>query len=157
MANSYFSKIPGFYRPKTVKKRLWHKYFPVNLVKFVRTPFLQNISGRLLLLLAFHNHNWRCSMKKGVFEIFAKLTGKERHVVCEIFKNTFLQNTSGRLLLAFPCNFTKIGHANSVWKTSDEYPLSRNANLRSTVYVYHFFLGSINFQCIFLLVYTVYC
>ena len=96
-------------------------------------------------------------MKKGVFEIFAKLTGKERHVVCEIFKNTFLQNTSGRLLLSSPCNFTKMGHVNSVWKTSDEYPLSRNANLRSTVYVYHFFLGSINFQYMFLLVYTVYC
>ena len=25
-------------------------YFPVNFVKFLRTPFLQNISGRLLLL-----------------------------------------------------------------------------------------------------------
>ena len=30
-------------------KRLWHRCFPVNFVKFVRTPFLQNTSGRLLL------------------------------------------------------------------------------------------------------------
>ena len=32
-----------------LKKRLWHKYFPVNFVKFLKTPFLQNTSGRLLL------------------------------------------------------------------------------------------------------------
>ena len=32
-----------------IKKRLWHRYFPVNFVKFLRTPFLHNTSGRLLL------------------------------------------------------------------------------------------------------------
>ena len=31
-----------------LKKRLWHRCFPVNFVKFLRTPFLQNTSGRLL-------------------------------------------------------------------------------------------------------------
>ena len=32
--------------PSTLlKKRLWHKCFPVIFVKFLRTPFLQNISG----------------------------------------------------------------------------------------------------------------
>ena len=32
-----------------IKKRLWHGCFPVNVLKFLRTPFLQNTSGRLLL------------------------------------------------------------------------------------------------------------
>ena len=32
-----------------IKKRLWHKCFPVNFVKFLRTAFLQNTSWRLLL------------------------------------------------------------------------------------------------------------
>ena len=32
-----------------LKKRLWHRSFPVTFVKFLRTPFLQNTSGRLLL------------------------------------------------------------------------------------------------------------
>ena len=32
-----------------LKKRLWHRCFPVNFVKFLRTPFLQNTSGWLLL------------------------------------------------------------------------------------------------------------
>ena len=34
---------------KFIKKRLWHLCFPVIFVKFIRTPFLQNTSWRLLL------------------------------------------------------------------------------------------------------------
>ena len=41
-------------RPATLlKKRLWHRCFPVNFAKFLRTPFLQNTSGRLLLKAIF--------------------------------------------------------------------------------------------------------
>ena len=32
-----------------LKKRLWHRCFPVNFGKFFRTTFLKNTSGRLLL------------------------------------------------------------------------------------------------------------
>ena len=32
-----------------LKKRLWHRCFPVSFVKFLRTPFLRNAFGRLLL------------------------------------------------------------------------------------------------------------
>ena len=33
-------------RPATLlRKRLWHRCFPVNFKKFLRTPFLQNTSG----------------------------------------------------------------------------------------------------------------
>ena len=39
-------------RPATLlKTRLWHRCFPVNLAKFLRTPVLQNNSGRLLLFI----------------------------------------------------------------------------------------------------------
>ena len=34
---------------KILKKTLWHRCFPVYFVKFLRTPFLQNTSGRPLL------------------------------------------------------------------------------------------------------------
>ena len=38
------------YAPATLlKKRPWHRCFPVNFAKFLRTPVLQNTSGRLLL------------------------------------------------------------------------------------------------------------
>ena len=45
----FFNKVAGL-RPTTLlKKSLWHRCFPVNFPKFLRTPFLQNTTGRLLL------------------------------------------------------------------------------------------------------------
>ena len=45
----YFTKVAGL-RPATLTKwRLWHRCFPVNFAKFLRTPLLQSTSGRLLL------------------------------------------------------------------------------------------------------------
>ena len=42
--------MPESLRPATLlKKSLWHRRFPVNLAKFLRTPFSQSTSGRLLL------------------------------------------------------------------------------------------------------------
>ena len=41
----FFNKVAGL-RPATLlKKKLWHRCLPVNFEKFLRTPFLQNISG----------------------------------------------------------------------------------------------------------------
>ena len=40
-------------RPATLlKKKLWYRCFPVNFIKLLRTPFLQNTSGWLLLEIA---------------------------------------------------------------------------------------------------------
>ena len=36
-------------KPDLLKKSLWDSCFPVNFAKFLRTSFLQNTSGRLLL------------------------------------------------------------------------------------------------------------
>ena len=45
----FFNRVAGL-RPATLlKKRLWHRCFPVNFEIFLRTPFSQNISGQLLL------------------------------------------------------------------------------------------------------------
>ena len=45
----FFNKVAGI-RPATLlKKRLWHRYFPVSFMKFLRTPFLQTTSGQLHL------------------------------------------------------------------------------------------------------------
>ena len=48
-----FAKFTGKHlrqsRPATLlKKRLWHMCFPRNFAKFLRTPFSQNTSGRLI-------------------------------------------------------------------------------------------------------------
>ena len=44
-----YSKTPVPEPATLLKKRLWYRCFPVNFVKFLRTSFLQNTSGRLLL------------------------------------------------------------------------------------------------------------
>ena len=44
----FFNKVAGF---SLWKEKLWHRCFHVYFVKFLRTPFLQNTSGRLLLSL----------------------------------------------------------------------------------------------------------
>ena len=44
----FLNKVAG--QPATLlKKRLWHRRFPLNFRKFLWTPFLQNTRGRLLL------------------------------------------------------------------------------------------------------------
>ena len=66
-----FSKVAGL-RPETLlKKRLWHRCFPVNFVKFLRTSFLQNTSTRLLLCLGTinlksNNYKIKCILKSWV-------------------------------------------------------------------------------------------
>ena len=62
-----------------LKKRLWHRYFPVNFANFLRTPFLQNTTGRLLLNRNFNieitsrknNHSW---VWTPIFKVFRENT-----------------------------------------------------------------------------------
>ena len=42
---SLFNKVAGMKACSFIKKRLQHWCFPVNIAKFLRAPFLQNISG----------------------------------------------------------------------------------------------------------------
>ena len=50
-----FNKVAGL-RPATLlKKKLWHRCFPMNFPKFLRTPFLRKTSWPLLLYLTFHS------------------------------------------------------------------------------------------------------
>ena len=51
----FLNKVAGLTPATLLKKRLWHRYFPVNFVKFLRTTFLQNTSQRLLLNLDFYS------------------------------------------------------------------------------------------------------
>ena len=53
----YFAKFTGehlcqsllFNKGTLLKKRLWHRCFPVHFAKILRAPFLQNTFTRLLL------------------------------------------------------------------------------------------------------------
>ena len=51
-----FAKFTGkhlcrslFFNKALLKKKLWHRCFPVNFTIFLRTPFLQNTYRRMLL------------------------------------------------------------------------------------------------------------
>ena len=48
----FFNKVAG------LSLRLWHRCFPVNLANFLRTLFLQNTCGRLLLTILKYNLPW---------------------------------------------------------------------------------------------------
>ena len=51
MPESIFNKVAGF-RPATLlKKRLWHRRFPVDFAKFLRTPFPKEHLWCLLLMI----------------------------------------------------------------------------------------------------------
>ena len=45
----FLNKVAGLRSATLLKKRIWHRCFPENFAQFVRTPFLQNTSGRLVL------------------------------------------------------------------------------------------------------------
>ena len=46
----FFNKVAAPRPAVLLKKRLWQRCFPVNFVKFLGTPFLQNTTDWLLLL-----------------------------------------------------------------------------------------------------------
>ena len=50
-----------------LKKRLWHRSFPVNVAKFLTTPFLQNTSVYKNALRSYADY-------------FSKLPGKRRNI-----------------------------------------------------------------------------
>ena len=45
----FLNKVSALKPATSLKKRLWHKCFPVNFAKFLRTPFLTEHLRRLLL------------------------------------------------------------------------------------------------------------
>ena len=69
---SFLIKLPAWgLRPATLlKKRVWYRCFPVNFVKFLRTPFLTEhlqwllLNVFLFLFCLFHLHNICIHRKK---------------------------------------------------------------------------------------------
>ena len=82
---SQLSEAATGYQPATLlKERLWHSCFPVNFAKFLRTRFLQNTYGWLLL-------NFLSWWRKPVVEYFfsCKFTIKGFHKILVNFPEIF--------------------------------------------------------------------
>ena len=113
--------------------------FSNEFTKFLRTPFLQNTSRRLLLFLAFLEAATGGILWKKVFLKISQNSQEKTFGLRNFQKHLFYRTPLDDCFWLFRATLLKWGTANSVWKTSDEYSLSRNTNLRSTVQVYHFF------------------
>ena len=77
MPKSLFNKVAAL-RPATLlKKILWHRCFPVNFEKFLRTPFVtEHVRRLLLVIMILLEAITEMFCKKGVLQNFSKFTGK---------------------------------------------------------------------------------
>ena len=41
----FFNRVAGLRPPTLLKKKFWHRCFPVNFANLLRTPFLKNTYG----------------------------------------------------------------------------------------------------------------
>ena len=73
-ARVFFNKVAELKSAPLLKKRLWHRCFPVNFVKYLRTPFLTGHLWWLLLYERLHlqqqNFYKYCEISKSVFLSF---------------------------------------------------------------------------------------
>ena len=84
VSESFFIKVEGLTPATLLKKRLQHRFFPADRAKFLITPFLQNISGTLLLLFYHKNDSvWYILHLLLISRIFF-------FFFLKIFKNAFL-------------------------------------------------------------------
>ena len=95
----FFNKVADLKPATLFEKRLWHRCFLVNFTKFLRTPFLQNTSGRLILqsLIFYKAAAGACNFTKK--ETLAQVFSCR---ISEIFKNTFFTEHLQWLLLYSP-------------------------------------------------------
>ena len=109
------SSVSFLVRPATLlKKRLWHRCFPVNFVKFLRTPFLQNTSGRLLLKLIFsrlpskhYNHTMRWTLKN-LLKFLTKLSWKFNNLLEAVVRRCSVEKVLLQIHLCLSPFFNKV-------------------------------------------------
>ena len=71
----FFNKVAGLRAATLLKKRLWHRFFPVNFAKFLRAPFLQN---------TYCGCFWRLTL--------TGMTERRKSFVLKLYKYKFAQN-----------------------------------------------------------------
>ena len=100
-------------RPATLlKKKFWHRCFPVNFAKSLRTPFLQNSSGRLLL---YKKRSFMTGFKQAFdFDMCYIIYIVLKHFFWKVLKRRHeFQWNYGKSFRAFPTVFLKLQNYNS--------------------------------------------
>ena len=88
-------KVAGLKVWKSIKKRLKHRYFPVNFTHFFQSPYLQNTFGWLFLLISafqprFYHTLWSHFFRlfPHVFSFIIDIVGKGIPAPPPLFKAT---------------------------------------------------------------------
>ena len=109
-------------RPLTLlQKRLWRSYFPVNFAKFLRTPFSQNTSERLLLQVSTDLFTF---MKENLFYVDqvdrvntanVRVTFSQGHHCSHLKSGCFNVNLEKMLHVVYVSLITWLGKSWKVW------------------------------------------
>ena len=87
----FFLNRVGGLRPTTLlKKRLWHRCFPVSFPKFSRTPFFIEQPRWLLLYLEISQNSQESTCAKVSFLIKLQASGLQRYWKRDFYKGIFL-------------------------------------------------------------------
>ena len=90
----FFNKVA---RPATLlKKRLWHRWFPVNFAKFLRTPFLIEYLSWLLLYI---NKTFYCI--HSIYQFYLMIVSGKTVFYSIQYKNLLMNSIEVQLLLIF--------------------------------------------------------
>ena len=84
----FFNEVAGLRHATLLKMRLWHRCFPVNFAKFLRTHFLQKSSWRLLLLLL----RWNVSVTSGLNKV--EEIEQKRDYILNLVLKLYMKNYS---------------------------------------------------------------
>ena len=83
---SHFCRMPAI----LLKKRLWHRWFPVNFAKFFRTPLVAaSVTYRNILINVMVKLFIRCKFKWGISVKY------QLHLYLPRFQNFYFQNFLG--------------------------------------------------------------
>ena len=126
LCQSIFFKKVADLRPATLlKKRLWRRCFPVNFLKFLKTPFLQNTSERLLLMLAeegfFIEADIVIQSPGYGMESQEECSGEEDGNANHLSSNHFLDEANVRIVLSTLLKKTKSRMKNELWSKWCKY------------------------------------
>ena len=84
----FLNKNVGLQSWNFIKKRLQHRFFPVNIAKFLRTPVLENICERLFERFPTWASNITRNM--GIEEDIFSKTNKKKHSKFSYMKKTYI-------------------------------------------------------------------
>ena len=132
----FLNKVASLKSATLLKKRLWHRCFSENFAKFLRTSFVQNTSGRLLL--------WKIASKisstKYLELIKRRSKVQEKNVSCKLALNfdqwkTFSENYKlMRVWLWLAYKFTKICQ---IYRLFSEFIQTKKRHLTSLEKIYN--------------------